>query len=418
VLVALGLAACARGVPDVSPQPLVIGTSGDYPPFSREVGGAYDGLDLAVARRFARDTSRRLVVVRFRWPELTADLTAGRFEVAMSGVTVRPERALAGTFTRPVVETGAVVLTRRGLAATPAHVDRIGTRLGVNRGGYLERVARRRFPHAEVTPVDDNRALLRLLATGAVEAILMDALEADAVPGAVRLGPITRDRKAYLGRDPALVAELDAWLRAQEADGVLAKLRGKWLGPAHAGPRSGFDSDLDALLALVDLRVAFMPAVAAAKERARVPVDDEAQEERVVVTARKRAADLGVDPDGVERLFRAQIAAARQVQREFLAAPAPRRPPVETLDLARDARPALARISDAIVDRAADLAREPATLARLDPGRLAEALDTGLVTAPARREIAGALIALRPLATPGGRPAPSLAPPLLRTAAP
>src|SRR2546427_5601045 len=34
-------------------------------------------------------------------------------------------------------------------------------------------------------------------------------------PGAVRLGPFTRDRKGYLGRDPALVAELDAW-RSEE----------------------------------------------------------------------------------------------------------------------------------------------------------------------------------------------------------
>lgn len=414
-LLALVLAAaCARSVPDASLPSLVVGTSGDYPPFSREEQGTYDGLDLAVARRFARDTGRRVVVVRFRWPDLTADLAAGRFDVAMSGVTVRPERALAGSFTRPLVETGAVVLTRRGVARSLADVDRVGMRLAVNHGGHLERVARRRFAHAELTPVDDNRALPRLLTAGAVEAILVDTLEADALPGAVRLGPVTRDRKAYLARDPALAAELDAWLRAREADGTLEKLRAEWLGPAHAAPSSGFDSDLDALLMLIDLRLAFMPAVAAAKERARLPVEDESQEERVVSAARERAVDLGVEPDGIEQLFRTQLAAARAVQRQFLAAPAALRPPVERMDLVRDLRPVLARVSDAIVERAADVAREPATLAALDTKRLANALDSDLAPAPARREIAAALRGLKtardgaraPSHPSGGRPRP------------
>src|SRR5205809_761710 len=82
----------------------------------------------------------------------------------------------------------------------------------------------RLFPHALLVRTNDNRALAELLATGAADAILTDEAEADtlAVPGAVRLGPFTRDRKGYLGRDPALVAELDAWLRAREADGTLA----------------------------------------------------------------------------------------------------------------------------------------------------------------------------------------------------
>src|SRR5207302_7951093 len=121
---------------------------------------------------------------------------------------------------------------------------------------------------------NDNRALAELLATGASDYSLTDEAEADAlaVPGAVRVGPFTRDRKGYLGRDPALVAELDAWLRAREADGTLAALRARWLGPERARARSAFASDLDAPVALVDLRRASMPAVAAAKPQTRLPV--------------------------------------------------------------------------------------------------------------------------------------------------
>src|SRR5439155_434554 len=175
------------------------------------------------------------------------------FDLAMGGVTLRPERAVAGVFTRPVAEAGAVVLAHQRLDPRTSWL-----RLGVNAGGHLERLAARLFPHALLVRTNDNRALAELLATGAADAILTDEAEADAlaVPGAVRLGPFTRDRKGYLGRDPALVAELDAWLRAREADGTLAALRARWLGAERARARSAFASDPDALAALDPERVA------------------------------------------------------------------------------------------------------------------------------------------------------------------
>src|SRR5262249_33426465 len=164
--------------------------------------------------------------------------------------------AVIGVFTRPIATAGAVVLARERLDPGVS-----GLRLGVNEGGHLERVAARLFPRALLVRTSDNRALGGLLESGAAEAILTDDADADApaAPGAARLGPFTRDHKASLGRDPALVAELDAWLRAREIDGTLAELRARWLGPARGGPRSARASDLDALVALVDLRLAFMP---------------------------------------------------------------------------------------------------------------------------------------------------------------
>jgi len=86
-------AACLHRRPEA--PPLLVGTSADYPPFSLARDGTTEGLDVEVARRFARDSGRRLELVRFRWPELTRDLVAGRFDLALGGVTLRPERAVA-----------------------------------------------------------------------------------------------------------------------------------------------------------------------------------------------------------------------------------------------------------------------------------------------------------------------------------
>src|SRR5438128_9800023 len=289
--IALLAAACLHPRPEA--PPLRVGTSGDYPPFSLARDGRLEGLDVEIARRFAHDGGRRLELVPFRWPELTRDLAAGRFDLAMGGVTLRPERAVAGVFTRPVAEAGAVVLAHQRLDPRTAWL-----RLGVNAGGHLERLAVRLFPHALLVRTNDNRALGELLATGAADAILTDEAEADAlaVPGALRLGPFTRDRKGYLGRDPALVAELDAWLRAREADGTLAALRARWLGAERARARSAFASDLDALLALRDLRLAFMPAVAAAKRKTGRTDEDTGQDASISGGGLARSARRGHEP--------------------------------------------------------------------------------------------------------------------------
>src|SRR5262249_42633209 len=350
------------------------GPGGDSPPFSLGRREELTGFDVEVARRFAHDIDRPLELVRFRWPELTADLVAGRFEVAMGGITVRPERAVIGTFTRPVLDATAVVLARSGVASTSAELDRPTIRLAVNAGGHLEQVAHRLFPHASLLP-SPNDALTALMREGHADAVLTDDVEADvlagALPDTVRLGP--------LARDPQRAAELDAWLRAHEEDGTLAELRARWFGATHRNRRSAFDSDLAALVSLIDLRLALMPAVAAAKETAGLPVEDPAQEDRVIARVRTRARARDLTPESVEARFPAPRAAARAVQEAYLAQAPADRPAVPTLDLQREARPALTAISDAVVERAGDLAEEPDHLAGLDARGLAEMFDGGVV---------------------------------------
>jgi cyclohexadienyl dehydratase len=368
-------------------RPLRVGTTGDYPPFSVRRDGRWDGLDVEIARRFAQETGRRLELVPFRWPDLVGDLRAGRFDLAMGGVTMEPERAIAGTFTRPIVCAGAVVI---GTPAVDA-IHRPGVRIGVNAGGHLERLALRLFPQAILVPTTDNLGLAELVNAGTADAVLTDEVEAPriaaAIPAAVRRGPFTRDAKAYLGTDAALVGALDTWLRAREADGVLATLRARWLGTA--APRTALDSDVDALLAFIDLRLAFMPAVAAAKQRTGTALEDRAQEARVLAAVQDAALRTGLAPASIASLFWSLIRTSRAIQRRFLEHPWR----VAAMDLAAEARPAIARVSDEIVVRAAAVARDRA---KLDASDIADRLDATLASPRERAHIARAITALRP----------------------
>ncbi len=403
-----GLAGGLHAEPS-EPPALRVGTSGDYAPFSvRETSGEHAGLDVAVARAFAKAQGRRLELVPFRWPDLLTDLAAGRFDVAMSGVTVRPERSLAGTFSLPVLASGAVVLVpvERPLTSA-AELDEPGVRLAVNAGGHLERVARAKFPRAQIEAVPDNaRVLARLDGANAVDGVVTDTLEAPhwqtRRTGLRRIGPLTRDRKAYLwgpGRADQRRA-LDTWLLAREADGELARLRGAAgvpTAPVAATP-------LAALVAAIDERLALMPQVAEAKRQSAdaagpVVVRVPEREARVIAAAKRAAEDAAraaglrpQDPAAVARLFEAQIAAARAIQQGVLSAPAPPRADGGAPPDLEQIRPALLRIGERIAW----------LLVRLPPGQdrdavldaVREGVDVPHLPATERDAIAEALVAL------------------------
>ena len=347
--IAVLLLACA-GRPE--PQPLLrVGTSGDYAPFSQHSpAGRREGFDVELARAYARERGLAIRWVPVHWGTLDSDFAAGRFDVVMSGVTVRPERSVAGRFSVPVAASGAVLLTRATGERLPA-----GARIVVNAGGHLERVARRLFPGADLRPLSPNVAVREALLSGAADAALSDTLEAPGwlagTTGLRMLGPLTRDWKAcWL---PAAASErardLDEWLLAREADGSLAALRARLLPEPARRPSA---TALVALGAALEERLALMPLVAEAKRAAGTPIRVPAQEQAVIDSAlasvREAALHAGVSipADGsVRDFFAASIDAAREVQETMLASPPS---DVPSLPLDTVLRPALARISERI----------------------------------------------------------------------
>ena len=356
--------------------PLRIGTSGDYAPFSfasDSAAGGFDGFDVVLARAFAEAEGRPLELVQFRWPELNAALRDGRFDIAMSGVTVRTDRSLVGRFSLPVADSGAVALVRDGKRFPDlAALERGRPRIVVNAGGHLERVARERFPNAQVQAMD-NAQVRRILLEGRADAAVSDTLEArewQRGAGELRvLGPFSRDRKAPLVRAdlPELAEHLDLWLFAREADGTLSELRRSWLGDPYPAATA---APLAALLAAADERLALMPLVAQAKRRAGLPVTDEAQETRVLDAAvravHEEAAHTGraQPPEvAVRGVFQALITAARHLEDEALKIPESALAP-EPPSLDGALRPAISRITPKLAE----------ALVRLDALPPAEAL--------------------------------------------
>jgi len=87
---------------------LRVGTTGDYKPFSYRTTpkSPYIGFDIDMARSLAQQLGVKLELVPTSWPNLMRDLAAGRFDLAMSGVSISAEREKLAMFSSPYLRDG------------------------------------------------------------------------------------------------------------------------------------------------------------------------------------------------------------------------------------------------------------------------------------------------------------------------
>jgi len=307
---------------------LRVGTSGDYTPFStRGADGVVRGFDAQLAEELAHDLGMRIEWSAFRWPTLQAQMEAGQFDVAMSGVTWQPTRGVVGYMSRAVAWGGPCVLG-----------DPAARRVAVNRGGVLEAWAHDKLSDRDIVTVDDNQSLPGLLSSASVGAIVTDSFERHVFerPGwAVTCWPPLA-RKVYWvapARARELGPRIDAWLRDNSSRVQAAQEQ--WFGERQR---------LDAVSALVDLlarRLAFMPLVGRLKQQQGLPVEDRARERAVLDKAVSAARQAGLPEQPVHELFALQIALSKAVER--------RKGENSTLDLTTQIRPALTELGDRII---------------------------------------------------------------------
>src|SRR5262249_14912143 len=148
------------------------------------------------------------------------------------------------------------------------------------------------------------------LASGTVDGVVADALELGTLSAArdlVVLRTLSDDRKAYyLRADSApLAGDLDGWLAESEGDGLLPALRARFLGDGAPPPPP---AAVARVVDLVGRRLMLMPAVAAAKRAAGLPIVDAERERAVETRAVARAAAANLEPEPYRALVRAQIA--------------------------------------------------------------------------------------------------------------
>lgn len=333
-------------------EPLRVGTTGDYPPFSyRETAsGRWIGADIEQARSLAAALGRPVEFVQTSWQGLGSELAAGRFDIAMGGVSVTPERAKQGVYSRPYLADGKTPVARCEDArrfATIAAIDKPSVRVVVNPGGTNERFARAHFRQASLRIHDDNLSIFDEVLAGRADLMVTDAVEARLQqhlrPGLCAVHPdrpFERSQKAYLmRRDAGLTDDVDRWLRTEQASGRARRTLEAWMRyPWPLAP-----SPAQRLAKRIDERLALMPDVARYKWNRGQAIEDPPREQALLDSIKLQAPRYGLDPARAVAFFAAQIEASKVLQRElFFAWRANGQGEfASTRDLANDIRPKL-----------------------------------------------------------------------------
>jgi cyclohexadienyl dehydratase len=221
---------------------LRVGMTGDYLPFTflDKATSKFRGFDVDMAEALGKALGVKVEYVQTAWPRLMQDFDADKFDIAMGGISITPDRQQHGIFSAPIMRDGKTPIARcadKGKYETIADIDKPGTRVIVNPGGTNERFARANVKNAEIKIFSDNVTIFDEIAKGNADLMMTDSSETryqqKLHPGVLCAvhpeKPFDVAEKAYgLQRDPALVAYVDRWLQTVRDNGRFRQIYAAW----------------------------------------------------------------------------------------------------------------------------------------------------------------------------------------------
>lgn len=176
---------------------LKVGTTGDYQPVSYldPNTGEYVGFDIELAEDLAYDLDVELEYVETSWPTLMDDTLAGKFDLAISGITITDARKEQALMSDGYLENGKTLLCRAEDAykyTSLESINRPDVRVMENPGGTNEKFARENLPDVTLIIHDVNQEIPGLVASGEADVMITEVVEAG----------------YYVGQDDRLAAPL------------------------------------------------------------------------------------------------------------------------------------------------------------------------------------------------------------------
>ena len=222
-----------------------IGTTGDYIPMSyrNPKTGDYEGIDAELSKLIADSLGVAIEYVPTTWPTLAADTQAGKFDIALCGISRNFVRARTMAMSDAYGEGmfGKTILCRTKDAKKFRGLDDINrpeVRVMINPGGTNEKFAHANLKRATLIVHEKNAEIPRLIAEGKADIMITETVEAaqyirldKRLAAPLMDAPFTRHSCGILMAkgDQEFLNYINFVLAELRMDGTLAKLEAKYL---------------------------------------------------------------------------------------------------------------------------------------------------------------------------------------------
>jgi polar amino acid transport system substrate-binding protein len=224
---------------------LNVGSYPNNPPFEYKTdSGTFEGFEVDIVTEAAKRAGMTTSIADYGFQALFAATSSKRIDVAISSITITPERLKSQSFTQPYYDSDMGVATKDS-SAVKGVADLKGKAIGVLSGSTGEKWVndnKAADGFADVKGYNSQQDMFLDLGAGRVDAVVSD------VPGMQYLfvkmkGFAIKDRiktgEQYglmMTKDSPLVAKINDAITAMKKDGTMDKIHQKWFGnPAPAG---------------------------------------------------------------------------------------------------------------------------------------------------------------------------------------
>ncbi len=246
------LAICVAPLAWAQGTTLKIGVEGAYPPFS-EIGtdGKLKGFDIDIANALCERMKVTCTLVQAEFDALIPSLRAKKIDAIVASMSITPERRKSVDFSDKYYQTPARMVARADRKIEVSAAGMKGKKIGVQRTTIHDRFATLTFKQSEIVRYAKQDEVFLDLASGRVDATLVDTVAADvaflktpAGKGYAFVGPVYTD-PAFFGDgagiavrkgDEALRGKLNASLAAMLADGGYKKIAARYFDFDVYGP--------------------------------------------------------------------------------------------------------------------------------------------------------------------------------------
>ena len=221
---------------------LIVATSPDYPPFENLENGEYVGLEIELIKTIGADLGLEVEFKTLDFNGIIAAIAAGgQADVAISGITIDPDRAKQVDFTDSYYLDDQAIAAMKDGEITEENADEMlakeGTIIAVQSGTSGEAYILENYPNATAQPYNNSTDAFAAMQAGQADAVctnkaVVDNMLANAYQDAVVVKNIATGEEygiAVSKDNPALTAAINESLAKLKADGTLDALMEKYL---------------------------------------------------------------------------------------------------------------------------------------------------------------------------------------------